>query len=176
MSDKGFIKLDRKLLNWGWKDDPNMVALWIEILLQANVKEREWHGVKFEPGSFPTSIEKLAKATGLSIQSTRTCLKKLRDSGEIFQKSTSHGTIIKVVKWAEYQGRQSSANKQLTSHQQATNKQLTTLKERKKERSKEYSLSISKGGMGEIEYKPSPHLPIEELNELLKLREEKYES
>ena len=176
MSDKGYIKLDRKLLNWGWKDDPLMVALWVEILLQANIKEVEWHGEKFEPGSFPTSYEKLAKATGLSVRQVRTCLKKLNDSGEIFQKSTKQGTTIKVLKWGEYQGVKLPSEKRATNERKTSDKRATTIKERKKERSKEYSLSISKGGMGEIEYTPSPHLPIEELNELLKLREEKYES
>ena len=136
--NEGFIKIDRKLLKWGWKDVPEMVALWIEILLQANYQDGEWHGKKYERGSFPTSVGKLAKATGLSLRQVRTGLERLKQSGEITVKSTSHGTKINVVKWAEYQDYDDNSDKQPTSQRQASDKQPTTLKERKKERRKEY--------------------------------------
>ena len=104
-----YIKLDRKLLSWEWKDDPNMVALWIEILLQANYTETKWHGETYEPGTFPTSYEKLARATGLTKSQVRTCLSKLELTREIalipHTKSHNRETKICVVKWAEFQGR-----------------------------------------------------------------------
>ncbi len=144
-----YIKLDRRMLNWEWKDEPNMVALWIEILLQANWEERCWHGETFPIGSFPTSISKLAKGSGLSIQSVRTCLKRLENTQEITIESTSHGTKISVVKWAQYQGNEdlsnTVSNKQVTNDQQAPNKRSTTLKEikeikeRKNNKSKEFN-------------------------------------
>lgn len=100
---EGFIKLDRKLLKWEWKDDPNTVALWIYILLQANWEDRRWHGQLFERGSFPTSIRKLAKETGLTVRQARTCLEHLISTHEITQESTQSGTKIIVNKWEEYQ-------------------------------------------------------------------------
>ena len=174
MSDRGFIKLDRKLLNWGWKDDPLMVALWIEILLQANIREVEWHGEKFKPGSFPTSLGKLAKNTGLTISQVRTCLKKLKESGEIFQKVTHRGMTISVVKWGEYQGRKPKDDTQMTHSSHADDTQIATIKEYKNLRSKEYIYK----GQGEIVYDDSHNkkVPMDELNELLSLRGEKYES
>ena len=105
-----FIKLDRKMLKWEWKDDPNMVAIWIEILLQANWEDRNWHGENYEKGSFPTSIRSLAKSTGLSVQQVRTCLKKLESTAEITQQSTQHGTKIIVNKWEQYQGLDDDTN------------------------------------------------------------------
>lgn len=126
-----FIKLDRKLLTWEWKDDPNMVALWIEILLQANYAESRWHGHVYEKGSFPTSIEKLSKATGLTANQVRTCLKKLKSTNEITSQSTSHGTKIIVNKWAEYQC--SDADDNEPHHSQITTKSQH-LKKYKKER------------------------------------------
>jgi hypothetical protein len=98
-----FIKLDRRLLNWEWKNDPNMVALWIEILLQANYCDAEWHGQKYEKGSFPTSLEKLASATGLTLRQTRTCLERLKTTHELTIETTNKGSKIIVNKWAEYQ-------------------------------------------------------------------------
>ncbi|MBQ3418521.1 MAG: hypothetical protein IJH31_00110 [Erysipelotrichaceae bacterium] len=138
---EGYIRLDRNLLKWGWKDIPEMVALWIEILLQANYQEQKWHGETYEVGSFPTSIEKLAKSTGLSAQQVRTCLNRLKSTNEITITSTSKGTKISVNNWGLYQQLDNDTNKlnnkefnnQSTSHQQAVNKRLTTLKERNKE-------------------------------------------
>lgn len=129
-----YIKLDRKLLTWEWKDDPNMVALWIEILLQANYSESRWHGQVYERGSFPTSIEKLSRATGLTANQVRTCLKKLKSTNEITSKSTSHGTKIIVVKWAEFQCSDSDDNEpnHKPPHRQITNKSQHLKKERKK--------------------------------------------
>lgn len=138
---EGYIRLDRSLIKWEWKDIPEMVALWIEILLQANFQEQKWHGKIYEVGSFPTSIGKLAKATGLSTQQVRTCLNRLKSTNEITITSTSKGTKISVNNWDFYQqlGNDTNKpnnkehNKPSTNHQQAVNKRLTTLKERNKE-------------------------------------------
>ena len=136
----GYIKLDRGLKNWEWKDKPNMVALWIEILLQANYYDSKWHGKVYEAGSFPTSIAKLSTSTGLTAQQIRTCLNRLKSTNEITIESTSHGTKICVTKWADYQccgddnNKQNNkqVNNQLTSNQQTNNNTI-----RKKEGNKE---------------------------------------
>lgn len=158
-----FIKLDRKLLTWEWKDDPNMVALWIEILLQANYAESRWHGHIYEKGSFPTSIDKLSKATGLTTNQVRTCLKKLKSTNEITSKSTSHGTKIIVNKWAEYQCSDAEDNEpnHKQQYRQITDKSQHYKKE-KKERKEEiytYDPSLNKEMSKEQE---------EELLELMK--------
>jgi len=107
-----FIKIDRKLLKWEWKDDPYMVALWIEILLQANWEDRRWHGKDYEAGSFPTSVAKLAKATGMSVKRVRTCLQRLEKSQEVAIETANDGTKIIVNKWADYQGFDDDKGKQ----------------------------------------------------------------
>ena len=40
MDNNGWIKIHRKLLEWEWADDPNMVALWIHLLLNANLTDK----------------------------------------------------------------------------------------------------------------------------------------
>ena len=133
----GYIKLDRRLLDWEWKDDPNMVALWIEILLQANFKEHNYHGDYFEPGTFPTSVEKLSRATGLTVRQVRTCLERLKKTKELTIESTNKGTKICVVKWAQYQGQYPESDKQndkrTTNERQAIDNSLRK-KESKNER------------------------------------------
>lgn len=99
-----FVKLDRKLKDWQWKTDPNMVALWVHLLLEANYKENNWKGIQLPKGTFPTSTKSLSEKTGLSVQQTKTCLKKLQLTNEITIKSTNKYSLITINKWDEYQG------------------------------------------------------------------------
>lgn len=100
----GFVKVDRSLLQWEWKDVPEMVALWINILLQANYKDYKWHGKVYEKGSFPTSLDKLSRETGLSLHQIRTCLKRLKKAELITVESGKEGTKIIVNDFNTYQG------------------------------------------------------------------------
>lgn len=127
-----YIKLDRKLLKWEWIEDPNVVALWIFVLLNANYKAVTWRNATYEPGSFPTSLQKLAVGTGMSVQQIRTALKKLQSTSEITCETTNQGMKIIVQKWAEYQGCDDDNNTQTTLEptREAT-RQATTIKEDK---------------------------------------------
>lgn len=98
-----YIKLNRKMLTWGWKDVPEVVALWIHILLRANYTANQWHGEMFEEGTFPTSISKLAEETGLTTKQVRICLEKLQKTGEIQVESNHRYSKIIVAKWSDYQ-------------------------------------------------------------------------
>jgi len=137
-----WLKLYKSLKDWEWKDCPEMIALWIDILLEANDEPSTYRGELFEEGTFPTSVDKLSKNTGLSTQTVRTCLKRLEKTGEVTIVSTSQGTKISVVKWPDYQSdvkkRTNKSTNELTNEQQTANKQLTTLKEYKSIRDKEY--------------------------------------
>ena len=118
-----------------------MVALFIRLLIKANYEDNEWHGQKIKRGQLITGLFSLSKSTGIPIQSIRTCLARLKSTNEITSKSTNKYRIITITKFEQYQPKEekstSKSTAQLTSNQQATNKQLTTIKEVKKERSKE---------------------------------------
>jgi len=141
-----YIKLDRKMLEWEWRDYPEMVALWVYILLKANYKANKWHGEEFPEGTFPTSLDRLSADTGLSVRTVRTCLERLNESGEISIESTKKGTKIKVTKWADFQGStddydmatDTQTDKQVANNRQTTDKQPTTLKEYKNIRNVNY--------------------------------------
>jgi len=155
-----FVKLHHKLLMWGWIDDPNMVALWVRILLEANWKDTEWHGAVYERGSFPTSVEKLSVNTGLSVRSVRTCLDRLKKSGEIDVQTTNKGTKIIVNKWDFYQGtcdeddkpNDMQNDKRPTNDRQTADNQSTTLKEYKNTRSKEKKEYIYLGEFQNVKF------------------------
>lgn len=136
MADNGgFIKLYRKMLDWEWWDDVNTRTVFIYLLLSANYKPMKWRGMDIGRGQLITSYEKIAEATGLSVQNVRTSLARLESTSEITRKVTNKWQAITIEKYAFYQGDQQATNKQTnrqtTINQQATNKQVTTSKEYK---------------------------------------------
>ena len=100
----GWIKLHRSLLQWEWWDDINTTRLWITILLHVTHEPKTWRGIEIQTGEMVTSYRKLAKMTGLSVQSVRTCLSNIESTHEITLTPTHNHTAIKVVNWAKYQG------------------------------------------------------------------------
>ena len=139
-----YIKLHRKLLNWGWFNKPEILSVFIYCLIRANYEDGEYQGHKILRGQFITSPDKIAQATGLTYQCVRTVLTKLISTNEINKQTTNKYTIITICNYDSYQGLEFETNKQnenkLTNNQQTTNKQLTTSKnnkEVKEEKNKE---------------------------------------
>lgn len=136
--NKGFIKLDRALENWRYAKKPNYVALWVHLLLQANHSDSYWNDIVIKRGQFVTSLDKLQKGTGLSLQQIRSIFNKLNGE-EITIKTTNKYTLITIVNYDKYQSNGKSTNKQtnkqnitnLTNNQQTNNKQITTNKNEK---------------------------------------------
>lgn len=125
-----YIKLDRALRGWRYKDKPEYVALWVDLLLNANWEEKQWHDITVHRGELITSYANLAKNTGLSVQNVRTIIGNLL-AQELTCKSTNKYTLINIIKWEEYQCEEEKPTSTLTNNQQTTNKQLTTTKEYK---------------------------------------------
>ena len=138
-----WIKICRSILKWGWYDEPATKDVFLHLLLKANWQDGEYHGHKVGKGEVVFGRKKFAKDLGLSEQQVRTAIKHLHESGEISTtKTTNRFTIIKVEKWALYQGNDEASNQQ--TNQQATNKQPTTnhIQEGKKERRKEKNIYL----------------------------------
>lgn len=132
--EKGFILLQRQILDWEWWSDINTYRLWTTILLLANFEDKKLLGVEVKRGQLLTSISSLSKKSGLSVQSVRTSLKRLKSTGEITCKTTKRYTLITVEKYNDYQLDSNKTNKhvntrpnkQLTNSQHTANKRLTT--------------------------------------------------
>lgn len=129
MHEKGWISLHRKFLEWEWFDDNNMVKLFIYLLLKANHSEATHQGTTIKRGQLKTGLDKLHSETKITIQTLRTCLKRMEKTEEINMQVTNKYRIITICNYDTYQDSQQATNKQtnkqLTSNQQATNKQLT---------------------------------------------------
>ena len=127
----GWVKLHRQFKDWEWYNKSEMVHLFIHCLIKANFKDGSFQGIECKKGSFITSLKHLSDETNISIQTIRTCLKKLQLTKEISVKSTNKLTQITICNYDGYQHEDGEANKQLINNQQTTNKQLTTIEESK---------------------------------------------
>lgn len=136
-----YIKLYRKITEWEWYSDINVRIVFIHLLLTANWKDKNWHGIVVKRGQKVTSFGNLAAETGLTTQQIRTAINRLKSTCEITCQSTNRYTLITLENYSFYQenpkGATSKSTSKPTNGQQTTNKQLTTTKERKKERRKE---------------------------------------
>lgn len=155
-----WIKLYRKFVEWEWYSDVNCKVVFLHLILTANHKVKRWQGREIGVGEVVTGRNALAEEVGLSVQQTRTALKKLCESGEIEVEHTNKFSIIKIVNFQKYQektknqptnnqvrdlvtqgfvgGEVCEVNQQITNNQPTDNQQATTPKELKNERNIEY--------------------------------------
>lgn len=136
-----WIKLYRKFEEWEWFADSDMVKLFIFLLIRANYEEKSWRGLVIKRGQIATSLLSLSRECNMSIQVIRTCLHKLKKTGEATCNSTNKFTIITLCNYDNYQSEKEDSNtptnKRTTNEQQTNNKQSTTTKEYKNIRTKE---------------------------------------
>lgn len=101
--NKGWIKIHRRLLDWEWYSDTNMVRLFLHLLLKANSSDRRWQGREVPKGSLVTSRATLEDETGLSQKNIRTCLARLISTGEIEVEATHRFSIVTICNFDNYQ-------------------------------------------------------------------------
>lgn len=102
MANGGYIKLWRNLLDWKWKHSPEMVAVWVHILLTVNFQDGK-DGLK--AGQVRISRKALAEGTGLSERTLRTCIDRLIEDGSLAKDSSRQGAVYTVINWPERQKR-----------------------------------------------------------------------
>lgn len=145
--NESYIKLLRKLSEWEWYKDSKMVHLFIHLLINANFVDGRFKGKEIKRGQLATGLNSLSESTGISIQSIRTSLNKLKSTNEITSESTNDFSIITVVKYNVYQcfdkTLTSKSTSKLTNEQQTINKQVTTIEEGNKERKELKAIKIS---------------------------------
>lgn len=136
----GWIKLYRELGDKPiWLEstsDQRSVLMALLMMVNYEPNKWEWQGKQYEcmPGQVITSLPKIAERSGkgVSIQNVRTALKRFEKLGFLTDESTNKNRLITIVNWAIYQASDDEpnrqTNKQLTGNQQATNRQLTAIK------------------------------------------------
>lgn len=130
MGDR-WIKLYEKMLDWEWISCPEMVCVWVNLLLRAAPKAKRMKGSVIRKGQVVTTLGELAKWSGISIQQLRTCINRLISTREITYTATRKNITITISKFDNYQHTQhviqhtAQHEEQHTSNTQATHKQHT---------------------------------------------------
>lgn len=145
MARAGFIKIHRSILSWEWYTDTNTMRLFLHLLLTVNYEPGRWQGIEINRGQRVCSLPALSEETGLSIQQTRTALKRLISTGSVTDQATNRYRLITVVNYDKFQDVINVATAQptdgATGEQQAINRpansQSTAIKEIKKKEEKE---------------------------------------
>ena len=110
--NEGYIKVFRKMVDWEWIGCPEMVAMWINLLLRAAHEDTDCHGVTIRRGQLLTSRRILARQTGLSERQVRTCLSRLKTTHEVTiettEQPTQRATIITLCRFEDYQDKRPS--------------------------------------------------------------------
>lgn len=124
----GYIKLHRKMTEWGWYSDPNTFRVFMHLLLIASYEENEFRGQKIMPGEAVVGRKQLAKDLCMSEQSVRTALSHLKSTNEITTRTTNKFTVVTIVNWGKYQCDVDGTNQQTNqqANQPSTNNQPTT--------------------------------------------------
>lgn len=128
---QGWIKLHRKFKEWEWYNDNDTKAVFLHLLLSVNTEEKKWQGKTVKPGQLITSYSKLSSCLGMSVQTIRTCISKLKDTKELTSKSTNKYSVITLLNWENYQSHKTDQQAKQQANQQPSNKPLTTTKEYK---------------------------------------------
>ena len=145
--DRGFIKLDRKLLEWRWITQPNTLAVWIWLLLNANWEDKDFLNITLKRGSLATSYEKIGDAVGITPRQSRTALEHLKETKEVSITRHSKFLEITINNYDRYQQR--VTEKSIKSQSKVN--QMSTTKELKKLRKKEYIYARARGSMNNID-------------------------
>ena len=122
---EGWIKIHRKILDWEWYGNVNVLGLWLHLLLKANYSDKQWQGIVIPRGSLVTSRQHLAEETNLSEQQVRRILKLLENNQQITIKTTNKYTLVTILKYDLYQVNDNENNQQINQeiNQQITNKE-----------------------------------------------------
>ena len=109
-NEEGFIKVNRKLLDWEHSDNLAMTGFWIHLLLLANWEDKK----KVKRGEIITTIPVLASICGCSNRTVDRYLAKLRESGEIETSTNHRNTKIRIINYEQYQSGKNDATAVVT--------------------------------------------------------------
>ena len=117
----GWIKLHRKIKEWEWYKDSQVVHLFYHLIVSANDRDKKWKYFNIRRGEFVTSVRNISEETGIPVISVRRKLEILEKSGAILRKTTNKFTLITICKYSSYQSTEQTSEQ--TSEQQLKKKE-----------------------------------------------------
>ena len=124
---KLYVKVYYSMLDWGWYDDTNTFRVFMHLLLIANRNDHDFHGKVIHRGEALASLDYLSKTLNLSVQSVRTALEHLEETGEITKRKVNGTSVIRLNNYIRYQSDNKTINKASTTEEQSFNNRATNL-------------------------------------------------
>ena len=143
----GWVKLFRSFTKWEWYTEPNVMRVFLHLLLTANPKEARWQGREIKRGQLITSYRHLAAELKLDVHTIHDVIKKLKLTGEINVEPNARFSIITLNNYDCFQGSptksQRSPNSAPTSAQ--STKEYKNIKNKKEDTPSANSASAENG-------------------------------
>lgn len=136
MKNDTWLKLYRSIIDWEWFKNQNTLQVFLFLLIKANVTDCAFEGITIKRGEVATSYESIAKATGLSVKSTRTAINHLKRTGELASKTYPKFTVYSIQKYNPYQSSGQGIGQARGKQRASKGQQYKNNKNNKKERSK----------------------------------------
>ena len=104
MAEKStYVKLDRNLLKWRWFQNPKTLAVWIWLIINANVEDHDFERETIHRGEIATSYRRIMTDTGLTSKEVRTALNHLKETGEVATRIRPKYQVISILEYSRYQ-------------------------------------------------------------------------
>lgn len=115
-ANPNWIKLYRNIRDWQWFQHPNMVHILVHIMIKGAPEVQSNGKLLWQ---LSTSYRTLSSETGISMRSIRTCIEKLKKSGEIGVSffPTHQISAITLCDYDSYKSCNTQGNTMLTQYQ-----------------------------------------------------------
>ena len=148
----GFVKLHRVWADWELLKYPNCGHVMAYFLAIAQHDFYEYNGVELGPGQLLISTRKTAEKLGLSHQQFRTVLGRFLATHQITHQATQEGTVITLLKWDKFQGRDEDATQDATQSSTHINKNINNKNINNKKKNINTDVFIKKADAAKILY------------------------
>ena len=137
MENNGWIKLHRKIEDNPISTKPDYFRVWIYLLTHANHRENTfiWNEGKItvKSGELITGRKEISKKTGVNESKVYRILKYLENEQQIKQQQTNKYTLVKILKWKDYQQEEQQNEQQVNNKRTTSEQQVNTNKNVKNE-------------------------------------------
>ena len=135
MDDNGFILIHRKLRDHWIATDHKTLAVFHQILTRVEWKDDDktvyfnQSQAKLKRGQMTCGRSQMCRWAGVTAQSYKTAITKLKSTNTITIQSNSRFSIITLVNWDKYQYPTNRSTSQPINDQQVINQKVTTLEQ-----------------------------------------------
>lgn len=110
---KGFFMLSKdKLESWRWRNNPNKCYVFWSLLFMANFKPESFEKTVVERGQLIFSYDRLSAELRVPLQTLRTTLRDLVETGDITIKPTRKWSLLTICEYDSWQNAGIQANTQ----------------------------------------------------------------